>query len=89
METNEFRVICETDDNLYVEIFFNGESATVIFDKKTGEWEVEGDGYARILGYKDMQDMMSDDAVLDGVNQMLKEGINPFSKSKFPLFIKH
>ena len=49
METNEFRVICETDDNLYVEIFFNGESATVIFDKKTGEWEVEGDGYAEIL----------------------------------------
>lgn len=69
----------ETDTHTYFIDYFDGTQVKIMKNKKTGEILFDAESVAKILGYGSMQGMMSDDNVLDLVNELKRD------TGKFPI----
>lgn len=74
--------LLKTDNNYeYYLDFFEGKPVKIMRDRKTSEILFDGESVAAYLGYDSMQTMMSQDEVLDCINEHTKEtGTSPLRK---------
>jgi hypothetical protein len=67
------KLIDETPTHQIFEDFYQGHQVRFLKDKITDEFSVHADDLARVIGFKNTQEMMSDDTFLDIVNDQHKK----------------
>lgn len=67
------KLIKETDNLFFYIEWFEGEPIVIFKDKKTDKVFFNLDDVARALGYDGPDDMMSNDGILDGLNEIKQE----------------
>lgn len=71
----------ESDDRFdYFLDFFQGTPVKILRDKTTGEVLFDVESITNVFGYDSVEALMSSDAVLDLINDELKQGHNPIRR---------
>lgn len=81
--------IGENDEFVFFVSEFMGNKVRIMQSKETGEVSLLADDVAKCIGYSNLQEMMSDDEVLDGYSQIIKENPNDaLQPIELPDFVK-
>ena len=73
MNTERMKVIAEDAERITMLDNFEGQPCRFYLDKASGQVLVNADDMAKILGYKDQHDLLSQDAALDILNEHHKQ----------------
>lgn len=76
---NNIEIINETEQYVFFRGYYKGNEVIFVHDKRNPEnFIISGDSIAKVLGYGCFDEMMSDDKMLDKMNQYMKETGNTF-----------
>jgi hypothetical protein len=75
------KLIKQTESYQVYEDFYQGKQVRFIKDIATGQINVNAHDFAKVMGYATLEEMMSDDTVLDACNEIKeKNGVFPIMK---------
>lgn len=82
MNTERMKVIAEDAERVTMLDHFEGHPVRFYLDKASGQILVNADDMAKVLGYKDQHELLSQDAALDILNEHKKQNPDqPFLNS--------
>lgn len=73
MEPERMKVIAENAERITMLDHFESQPVRFYLDKASGQLLVNADDMAKILGYKDQHDLLSQDEALDILNEHHKQ----------------